>query len=149
MKIVLQRVRQASVSVGGKTIGEIKRGIAILFGITQKDEADEQNLVEQMVKKTIQMRIFEDANDKMNLSLLDIQGEILVIPNFTLYGDAKKGTRPSYTDAAEKPVAQKIYQHFLHDLREQYPYKVAEGAFGSEMELSLSCDGPVTIILEL
>lgn len=144
MKAVVQRVSQANVKVEGSTIGEIDQGLLILLGITDGDsEAD----IEAIVNKLIHLRIFEDEAGKMNLSLVDIGGEILSVSQFTLYGDVRKGRRPSFSKAAAPKEAEELYDAFNEYLREQ-EIVVETGSFGAMMDVSLTNDGPVTFIIE-
>ena len=148
MKVVLQRVLEAEVKIENESNGKIGRGILVLVGVHQND-IDNESKIEKMVEKIINLRIYEDENDKMNLSLRDIDGEILIISNFTLYGDAKKGTRPSYSEAARPELAEKYYDKFVECFKSKNIKKVATGTFGAEMKVSLINDGPVTIVYEL
>jgi D-tyrosyl-tRNA(Tyr) deacylase len=145
MRIVLQRVRYATVSVAGKMVAKIGRGIALLIGIAQEDRAD---LFPGIAKKLVELRIFEDEVGKMNLSLRDIEGEILAVPQFTLYGDIRKGRRPSFTAAAPPEQAAPLFDAFVEALKaERIP--VRTGIFGAKMAVELLNDGPVTFILDL
>ncbi|WP_409297507.1 D-aminoacyl-tRNA deacylase [Peribacillus sp. SCS-26] len=144
MKVVLQRSKRASVSVSGKIAGEIESGLVLLAGITHEDtEADAAYLAEKIVN----LRIFEDENEKMNLSLLDTGGSILSISQFTLYGDSRKGRRPNFMNAARPEKAEPLYDTFNSMLREKGA-AVETGQFGAMMEVSLVNDGPVTLILD-
>lgn len=144
MKTVIQRVKNASVVVDNRVVGEIGQGLLVLLGITHDDlEKD----VEWMVNKIVNMRIFSDDNDKMNLSLLDVNGEILVISQFTLYGDARKGNRPSFTSAAKPELAERLYNMFINKCIEA-GIKTETGIFGADMKVKLENDGPVTLVLE-
>lgn len=144
MRAVLQRVSRAKVTVDGEITGEIGRGILILLGVSIRDtEKDAQYLVE----KTLNLRIFNDADDKMNLSLIDISGELLVVSQFTLYGDAAKGRRPSYIDAAPPDEANRLYEFYVAEFRKQIS-KVETGRFQAMMDVELVNDGPVTILLD-
>ncbi|HZW67156.1 MAG TPA: D-aminoacyl-tRNA deacylase [Pseudogracilibacillus sp.] len=144
MKAVVQRVSQANVKVDGSTIGEIDQGLLILLGITDGDsEAD----IEAIVNKLIHLRIFEDEAGKMNLSLVDIAGEILSVSQFTLYGDVRKGRRPSFSKAAAPKEAEELYDAFNEYLRAQ-EIVVETGSFGAMMDVSLTNDGPVTFVIE-
>ena len=145
MKAVIQRVASADVKVDGKCVGECSKGLMILFGAAEGDsEAD----VELLAKKTANLRIFCDQDDKMNLSVLDIGGEILAISQFTLCADVKKGNRPSFINAMEPVEAERLYKLFCEKLRELGVKKVGEGIFGADMQVSLINDGPVTIIYD-
>jgi D-aminoacyl-tRNA deacylase len=144
MRAVIQRVSRAKVSVGGETTGDIGRGILVLLGVSRDDtEKDAVYLVE----KILNLRIFEDAEDKMNLSLVDIKGEMLVVSQFTLYGDARKGRRPSYIEAAAPGEANRLYEFFVTEARKQIE-KVETGRFQAMMDVELVNDGPVTILLD-
>lgn len=144
MKIVLQRVNQASVSVDGTVVGAIKKGVLILLGI-HKD--DTRNQADFLASKCAELRVFSDENGKMNLSLKDIKGEALVVSQFTLYGDCRKGRRPSYTEAAEPLKGNELYEYFVLKMKEHVSV-VQTGIFGAMMQVSLINDGPVTLILE-
>jgi len=145
MKAVIQRVSEAFVTVDGKCVGKCRQGFMVLFGAAEGDtEAD----AELLARKTANLRIFCDENDKMNLSVLDIDGEILAISQFTLCADVKKGNRPSFINAMEPVAAEKLYKHYCHCLRELGVKKVDEGVFGADMKVSLINDGPVTIIYD-
>jgi D-tyrosyl-tRNA(Tyr) deacylase len=143
MRIVVQRVTHASVSVNHEVIGKIGRGLVLLIGIKDGDRDDE---LSYWADKCVHLRIFEDAENKMNLSLLDIGGEILAISQFTLYGDANKGRRPSFIAAARPDIAEPLYQRFIAILREK-GIGVSAGIFGAMMEVEIHNTGPVTIIL--
>ncbi len=144
MRAVVQRVGEASVKVDGSTIGAINKGLLVFLGVG-KEDGDKD--LDYMVDKIIGLRIFEDENDKMNLSLQDIGGEILVISQFTLYGDARKGKRPSFTDSGDPLVGEKMYLEFLDKVQEK-GIKTEKGEFGADMKVSLINDGPVTILLD-
>jgi D-aminoacyl-tRNA deacylase len=144
MRIVVQRSKEASVTVNEKVVGEISRGLVLLVGITHDDtETDAAYLADKIVN----LRIFEDENDKMNLSLLDVGGSILSVSQFTLYGDCRKGRRPNFMAAAKPDDALSLYLHF-NELLEQKGIHVETGEFGAMMNVSLNNDGPVTFILE-
>ena len=143
MKIVAQRVKYAKVEVDNKVVGKIDDGLMLLVSFTQTDT--EEN-IDYMVKKVLALRIFDDENGIMNKSVLDISGSILSISQFTLYGDASKGNRPSYIKALNGKEAVKLYNLFNEKLKKHI--KVETGVFGAEMEVTLLNDGPVTIILE-
>ncbi len=144
MRIVLQRVVEASVEVEGKLVSSIGRGILALVGIGQKDN---EEILKLMAKKLVNLRIFPDREDKMNLSLLEIGGELLCISQFTLYANCRKGRRPSFTDAMPPREAEKLFEQFVDILRE-YKISVGTGIFGAMMNVSLINEGPVTIILD-
>lgn len=144
MRAVVQRVSQASVTVDEKIVGKIDKGLLVLLGIGGED--DEKDL-EYLLDKVLGLRIFQDENDKMNLSLLDIKGELLVISQFTLYGDVRKGKRPSFTDSAHPDMAEKMYLKFIDKCIEN-GIKIEKGIFGAHMDVSLVNEGPVTILLD-
>ena len=145
MKAVIQRVSEASVSVDGKIVGECNEGYMILFGAIEGDtEAD----VDILAQKTVNLRIFCDENDKMNKSILDIDGEILAISQFTLAADVKKGNRPSFIKALNPIDAEKLYDLYCEKLLSLGVKKVAKGVFGGDMKVSLTNDGPVTILFD-
>ncbi len=143
MKAVVQRTARAGVSIDGNTVGRIDRGLLVLLGIEPDDgEAD----IEYMVKKCSGLRIFEDENGKMNLSVQDVGGSILLVSQFTLLGDARKGNRPSFTGAAVPEKAIPIYERVIFELAKRLP--VQTGVFGADMQVELVNDGPVTILLD-
>ncbi len=144
MRAVIQRVSRAKVSVDSEITGEIGRGILIFLGVSRNDSED---ATLYMLEKTLNLRIFEDSDDKMNLSLLDIKGELLVVSQFTLYGDARKGRRPSFIEAAAPVDANRLYDVFVTEARKQLA-KVATGRFQAMMDVELVNDGPVTILLD-
>jgi D-tyrosyl-tRNA(Tyr) deacylase len=144
MKIVIQRTKEASVSIEGMIMGEITHGLVLLVGI---EEEDQQEDIDYLVRKISNMRIFEDSQGKMNLSIEDVGGEILSISQFTLYADTKKGNRPSFTKAAKPKTAIPIYDAFNAQLKAT-GLTVQTGIFGADMQVSLLNDGPVTIIID-
>jgi len=144
MKAVIQRVKNADVKVDGKITGEINQGLLILLGVGPEDT---EKIADEMVQKICKLRIFTDENDKMNLSVKDIDGEILVVSQFTLYADCQKGNRPSFVNAAPPEKANELYEYFKDQCKKEVK-KVASGIFGADMKVSLLNDGPVTIILE-
>ena len=145
MKLILQRTSRASVSVDGKIVGQINQGLMVLIGITHSDTKEN---ADALIKKLINLRVFNDEQGKMNLSIQDVRGEFLVISQFTLYGNAKKGNRPSYVDAAPPDVAIPLYEYFIDSLMVESQLKVETGIFGAMMDVELVNSGPVTIILE-
>ncbi len=145
MRVVLQRVVAGRVTVAGRVVGEIGPGYVILVGITHPDTRE---TVEKMAQKVANLRVFNDDAGKMNRSALEVGAEMLVISQFTLYADSRRGRRPGYTDAAPPPVAEPLVAAFAESLREQGVEKVATGIFGADMLVSIQNDGPVTIILE-
>ena len=144
MKAIIQRVSHADVVIENQLKGSISQGFLVLLGVGKGDTASEADL---MADKIANLRIFCDADDKMNLSLLDVNGEALVISNFTLYADTRHGRRPSFFDAASPEIANDLYEHFCVALRNKGVAKVETGEFGADMKVSLLNDGPVTIIL--
>jgi len=144
MRAVIQRVSRAKVTVDGEITGEIGRGILVLLGVTREDSEKEALY---LLEKTLNLRIFEDAEDKMNLSLLDIKGALLVVSQFTLYGDARKGRRPSFIEAAAPAEANRLYEFFVSEARKQVE-RVGTGRFQAMMNVELVNDGPVTILLD-
>ena len=144
MRAVLQRVTQAQVDVEGKTVGKIGPGLLVLLGIAPGDTTQQ---AEWLAEKIISLRLFSDEAGKMNLSLIDTRGEILVVSQFTLYGDCQKGRRPSFTGAAPPNVAEPLYVHFIDACR-MLGIKTEAGIFGASMQVSLTNDGPVTMLLE-
>ena len=143
MKAVIQRVLSASVSIGGNDISVIKHGFLILLGVEKDDGPADLNY---MVKKTVGLRIFKDSNNNMNLSLQDVYGEALVVSQFTLCADTRKGHRPSFINAAPSEIAERLYIQYCEKLRKEN-ISVKTGRFGAMMEVNLKNDGPVTIIL--
>ncbi|WP_161979954.1 D-aminoacyl-tRNA deacylase [Streptococcus sp. S784/96/1] len=143
MKIIIQRVSQASVSIEEEIVGEIGQGLLLLVGIGPEDD---QSDLEYAVRKILNIRIFSDENGKMNLSIQDIGGSILSISQFTLFADTKKGNRPAFTEAAKPDMASQFYEAFNDALGQAVP--VARGRFGADMQVALINDGPVTIILD-
>ena len=144
MKTVIQRVIEARVDVAEETVGQINEGLLIFLGVSKDDTFKDADVLTQ---KIIQLRIFEDDKGKMNLSALDQRAEILVVSQFTLYGDCEKGRRPSFDRAAEPEMAEELYNYFVEQLR-KYDLKIATGHFRAMMEVSLVNNGPVTFILE-
>ncbi len=145
MKAVIQRVKNASVTVDGKTIGAINKGFLVLLGVFETDTIEDTQI---LAKKVSSLRIFCDEEDKMNLSLLDIDGSVLVISNFTLCADTKKGNRPSFILAKEPASANDEYERFCELLKSNGISNVQKGQFGADMKVELLNDGPVTIILD-
>jgi D-tyrosyl-tRNA(Tyr) deacylase len=145
MKLVIQRVLSSQVWVEEKLIAEIGKGLLVLLGITHSDTLDDVNY---LTKKLLNLRIFEDNQGKMNLSVLDIQGEIMVVSQFTLYGDTQKGNRPSFIQAAKPEIAIPLYEEFLKKLKENCILKIQNGIFGADMKVHLINDGPVTILMD-
>lgn len=144
MRALVQRVKESSVKVDGKTVGEIKKGFNVLIGISKDDTLED---LEYMKDKIINLRVFEDENEKMNLSLNDINGELLVVSQFTLYGDCRKGRRPNFMNALGGEDAKVFYYKFL-DMLKQQGLRVEAGVFGANMEVNIVNDGPVTLMLD-
>ena len=145
MRVVIQRVKNASVRVDEQVVGAIDHGLLLLLGITQEDSAED---IEWLCRKIVQMRIFGDENDLMNKSLLDIDGEVLVISQFTLHASTKKGNRPSFIAAARPEEAIPLYEQFITAIQNYIPKKVQTGIFGADMKVNLLNDGPVTITMD-
>lgn len=144
MKALLQRVTQAKVEVAGQTVGAIDQGLLIFLGITPTDD---ETMARKLAKRVAGYRLFSDADDKMNLSLSDVQGGALVVSQFTLAADTNSGRRPSFSSAAPPQQAEPLYEAFVHELR-QLDIQVATGEFGADMQVSLTNDGPVTFLLD-
>ena len=144
MRALIQRVSHARVLIDGKAVGRIDKGLVVLLGVASRDTADD---VKYLAEKIVHLRIFEDAEGKMNLSALDINGEILAISQFTLYADCRRGRRPGFADAAKPEIAQPLYEGFVSALK-TYPIKVETGGFGAQMMVEILNDGPVTIMLD-
>lgn len=144
MRAVIQRVSRAKVSVESEIVGKIGRGMLVLLGVADEDS---ENDAVYLLEKTINLRVFEDVEDKMNLSLLDIEGDLLVVSQFTLYGDARKGRRPSFIKAAAPAEANRLYEFFVTEARKKVS-KVETGKFQAMMDVELVNDGPVTILLD-
>lgn len=144
MRFVIQRVERAKVTVEGKVSGEISNGYVVLVGLLPTDD---DKVMDYMLDKLVNLRIYEDENDKLNLSLKDIGGEILIVPNFTLYGDARKGRRPSYAKAAPPDEAEELFDRFVEKAKET-GLNIQTGIFRTHMKVELVNDGPVTILLD-
>lgn len=144
MRVVIQRVKNASVEIDGNVNGKINTGFLVLLGIASTDTKQD---VDYLVKKVVNLRVFSDENDKMNLSLKDVNGELLVISQFTLYGNCREGNRPSFIESARPDVAVPLYEYFVEECKKQISV-VETGVFGADMKVSLLNDGPVTIIIE-
>ena len=144
MKVVIQRVSRGSVSINGKTVGKVGKGYVILLGIAKSDgEAD----IDYLVEKIVHLRIFEDEQGKMNLSLLDVGGSVLVVSQFTLYANTRKGRRPSFIQAAPPEIAIPLYEKFIEKMR-RFAIDVQTGEFGAMMSVDICNEGPVTIIID-
>ena len=144
MRFVIQRVTEASVTIDGEISGKIGKGYLVLIGVA---DTDTKEIADKMIRKMIGLRIFEDENGKTNKSLADVDGQLLMVSQFTLYANCKKGNRPSFTEAGEPHRAEELYEYMVAKAREQVPV-VETGVFGAEMEVSLVNDGPFTVILE-
>lgn len=144
MKFVVQRVSRASVTVEGEVCGKIEKGFMVLIGVGQNDD---ESIADKMVQKLINMRIFEDENGKTNLALKDVGGQLLLISQFTLYANCKKGNRPSFTDAGSPDKANALYEYIIKKCRSEIDI-VEKGVFGAEMKVELLNDGPFTVILD-
>ena len=144
MKIVVQRVKKADVKVDGEIVGKIDKGFMVLVGVTHTDTKEN---ADYLAKKLCKLRVFEDENEKMNLSLKDVGGKLLLISQFTLYANTADGNRPSFIEAARPEQANEIYEYFCEKCKEQ-GIEVQKGIFGAHMDVSLINDGPVTIIIE-
>jgi D-tyrosyl-tRNA(Tyr) deacylase len=145
MKIVIQRVSEANVTINELEVASIKKGLLILLGIVDDDTQDD---IDFLVRKVANLRIFNDENEVMNTSLLDIYGEVIVVSQFTLQASTKKGNRPSYIKAAKPVIAIPLYENFVQTLEKEVSKKVQTGQFGAEMKVALINDGPVTIIID-
>ena len=146
MRVIVQRVKESRVEIGGETVGQIDQGLMVLLGIT---DTDTKVHCDFMADKLVNLRIFTDDQDKMNLSLQDISGEMLIVSQFTLYGDCKKGRRPSFVGAAKPDIAIPLYEYFVQAVKAKGVKKVATGQFGADMQVQLVNDGPVTFMLEV
>ena len=145
MRALIQRVQNASVEVEQKVVGSIGPGLLVLLGVTHLDSYED---ITYLSKKIAQLRLFVDEQGMMNRSVLDTQGDVLVVSQFTLYGSTKKGNRPSFIDAAPGPIAQKLYQDFVAQLEMMLEKTVATGVFGADMQVKLVNDGPVTLMID-
>lgn len=144
MKVVIQRVEEAEVKVEDKTVGKIGKGFLVLLGVTHHDTEKD---ADYLVRKVCNLRVFEDENDKMNLSLQEVKGSLLIVSQFTLYANCKSGNRPSFIEAARPEKAEALYEYFIKKC-EETGLQVEHGTFGAHMEVSLLNDGPVTIEIE-
>lgn len=145
MKAVIQRVNHASVTIADKRVSEIKQGLLILLGITDTDRIDE---IQWLTKKIVNLRIFNDSQGVMNRSVKEVNGEVIIVSQFTLMASTKKGNRPSYINAANSAIAIPLYQKFIHEFEAQLGKKVGTGEFGANMKIDLQNDGPVTITID-
>jgi len=145
MKVVIQRVAQASVTIEEKIVANIQKGLLVLVGVEAEDNAED---IDWLVNKIINLRIFADTNDVMNLSVKDIQGDIIVVSQFTLHASTKKGNRPSFIRAAPSTIANELYEQFLKQMEQELGNPIQSGSFGADMKVRLLNDGPVTILLD-
>lgn len=145
MKLVIQRVKESSVEIDGKIVGRTEKGFMVLFGACNEDTTE---VADKLLKKMVGLRIFEDENGKTNLSLNDVGGTILLVSQFTLYADCKKGNRPSFVKAGNPEHANELYEYSIKQLRKVYGIHTETGSFGADMKVSLINDGPFTIILD-
>lgn len=144
MRLVVQRVQEASVETGGRTVGKIGRGFLVLVGV---GKTDTKETADKYLKKLLGLRIFEDENGKTNLSLKDVDGELLFVSQFTLYANCRKGNRPSFTEAGDPENAEALYEYMMHEASGTVPV-VQHGVFGADMKVKLINDGPFTVILD-
>mgnify|MGYP004657409555 FL=1 len=144
MKLLVQRVSSAQVDVDSKTVGKINNGFLVLIGVTHTDTRE---IADYLVKKLCNLRVFKDENSKMNLSIKDVDGELLIVSQFTLYADCQHGNRPSFVNSAKPDMANELYEYFVERCRKEVK-NVETGIFGADMKVSLLNDGPVTIMLE-
>lgn len=144
MRLLVQRVKEASVAVDGETIGQIGHGLLVFVGVA---ETDTEQLADKMTDKLTRLRIFDDENGKTNLSAADVDGEFLIISQFTLYADCRKGNRPSFISAGNPTLANRLYEHILTSIEEK-GFRTQHGSFGADMKVSLLNDGPFTIMLD-
>ena len=145
MRLVVQRVKNAKVTVDNRVTGKINQGFLVLLGVTHSDTKETADF---LVKKLCNLRVFKDENDKMNLSIKDINGELLIVSQFTLYADCQKGNRPSFVNSAKPEYANELYEYFVSETRKEVK-NVQTGEFGAHMDVELLNDGPVTIMMEL
>ena len=145
MKFLIQVVKNASVDVNNETLGKIDRGFLVFVGVCENDTKE---IADKMIRKTVNLRIFEDENGKTNLSINDIQGSMLVISQFTLYADCRKGNRPSFIKAGDPAHANELYEYILSELSDTYHINTQSGEFGADMQVKLINDGPFTVMLD-
>ena len=145
MRVVIQRVSEAAVHISDECVGEIGHGFLLLLGIETEDDTSD---ADYLIQKVSQMRVFSDADGKMNLNIQEVDGSVLVVSQFTLHASTKKGNRPSFIHAARPEQAIPLYEYFLQELQSMFPGKIASGKFGADMKVSLINDGPVTIIMD-
>lgn len=145
MRAVVQRVKRSNVKVNGQIIGEIDKGINLLLGIKKGDTFED---LKYLAEKIVNLRIFEDSDEKMNLSLVDKKYDLLIIPQFTLLGDCRKGRRPSFFESANPEMARKFYKDFINYIKKNYDISVQTGEFGAHMDVDIQNDGPVTLLID-
>ena len=145
MRVVIQRCKFVKLTIGGELYSQIERGVLVLLGITHEDEVDD---IKWLSGKISRLRIFNDANGKMNLSVMDIIGEIMIVSQFTLYASTKKGNRPSYINSAKPDIAIPLYEKFVEQVKSDTGLTVVTGKFGADMKIELLNDGPVTIVID-
>ena len=145
MKAVVQRVKKAKVTIEGKTASEIGKGLLVLLAVSHSDDL---SIIEWMSNKIVNLRVFPDCEDKMNKSVLDTRGDIMMISNFTVYGDVRKGFRPNFMKSAQANIAEPLYSQMVNYMKEMYPINITDGQFGAMMDIELINDGPVTVIIE-
>lgn len=145
MRLLIQRVQHADVSVEGEIVGSIKKGYLVFIGIS---DSDTEEIADKMLRKLLNLRLFEDENGKTNLAIKQVDGEVLLVSQFTLYADCKKGNRPSFTKAGSPDKANKLYQYLIDQCTKELPQKTSCGSFGADMKVSILNDGPFTIMLD-
>lgn len=145
LRAVIQRVNFSKVTLDEQTIGEINKGLMVLIGVGKTDAEKD---IKWIADKILNLRVFEDSNDKMNLSLLDVQGELILVPQFTLYGDCRRGRRPSFSNSASQDKGKKYYEKTIEYIENNYNIKVQRGKFQTHMKVDLQNDGPVTLLLD-
>ena len=145
MRLLIQRVQHADVSVEGELVGSIKKGYLVFIGIS---DSDTEEIADKMLRKLLNLRLFEDENGKTNLAIKQVDGEVLLVSQFTLYADCKKGNRPSFTKAGSPDKANKLYQYLIDQCTKELPQKTSCGSFGADMKVSILNDGPFTIMLD-
>ncbi len=145
MRLLIQRVKKASVTADGEDQGSIQKGLVVFLAIHKEDQPDD---TKWFVNKLLHLRIFEDDQGKMNLSAQDVQGELLIVSQFTLYGNCRNGRRPDFFDSASGPEAESIYQKFVEETHQLHPYKIVTGKFAAHMEVDLINNGPVTLVVD-
>lgn len=145
MRLVIQRVSKSDITINGEQGGNIEKGFVVLVGVCDEDSEKE---AEYLADKLIGLRVFSDSEDKMNLALEDVGGELMIVSNFTLYANCKKGNRPSFVKAEKPPRATEIYDHFVDRVKSKFTNKIVTGEFGADMQINLINDGPITIIMD-